>query len=373
MRKAFLILLLCSTILNVSAQKISFETLDTVSALVSQWQYRTSGKTFRDASGDEFELSFPPENFKVWYHDKLATRAVYKKRGNREVLSVTEGIDFSKATAVTVGDDQNGITCVSVHFPKDHLKTQLVENGKVTATVRESRLEFFCPYGVVDSDRKFLFDKMFFGLYGLAVQLKMDKGLMQVDALWNELSDWEKLGAEAFAATYPNSLLALQAKDIATRQQAEAEALARNRKVIQSYAEQYRYQRGLHVDAFTGYNREAARIVKKGNYKSYGNSAAYSAIKGLGNPYPEGPLVLGLQSAGNDIVTSMEYVVYSEKNEQQATARFQAILADLQNRLDQRYISKDGEHYKVTVPGVPTMTLRHISYNKWHAISLLFE
>ncbi len=205
------IALLCFT--QSFAQVVPFETLDSFSTLISQLQKQTDGKSYKDLNGKVYELSFPKENFKVWSYNRLATKAVYKKEGNKEILTLTENIDFSKATGISVAEDYKGIVYIKVDFPKDYLKTQNIENGSVTNTVKESYIQFFCQYGVlVDTADEFLFDKMFDLLYQLAAQLKIEKGLMKEEDMINELADWDDMEMNLFAEKHPNSILAVQAR-----------------------------------------------------------------------------------------------------------------------------------------------------------------
>src|SRR5690349_15531415 len=114
------------------AQSLPFEKLDSISIAISQWQKQTEGQFYIDQNGEIYELSFPAENFKVWSYNKLASHAVYKKQGNREVLALTDNVDFGKASSVTTAESYNGeISYIKVSFPEGSLKTQIIEKGKV--------------------------------------------------------------------------------------------------------------------------------------------------------------------------------------------------------------------------------------------------
>jgi len=79
----------------------------------------------------------------MYSYNQLAIKSEYKKGGGREVLALTENIDFSKATAVKNMAYGGLAGTIRVVFPKDYLKTQLFENGILLSTVNESFLEFF--------------------------------------------------------------------------------------------------------------------------------------------------------------------------------------------------------------------------------------
>ncbi|SCY55704.1 hypothetical protein [Flavobacterium caeni] len=207
--KRLLLLLLFSSVGHAQA---SFEALDSLSVVVSKWQAMTEGTTYKDASGQLQTLSFPEENFQIWFADRMASKAVFKKTGDTEVLALTENIDLSKATGISVSDNYFGVAYIQLDFPEGHLKTQLYENGELKETVGVNRLEFFCRYGALDPNKKFYFDLMFDMVYALCNMMKVEKGLTNVDTIRTELTDWNKLSAAAFLAKHPNSLMATQAK-----------------------------------------------------------------------------------------------------------------------------------------------------------------
>ncbi len=208
MKKIILLLLISFT----AHAQMPFEKLDSLSTVISQWQKMTEKLSYKDLDGKLYELSFPEENFQVWSYDRLASIAVYKKQGEREFLSLTENVDLTKATGVSIAQDYFGVTFIRLDFPEGHLKTQIIEDDKPLKNENSTYLQFFCRYGALDTDKKFYFDKMFDLVYAFCNALKAEKGLTDVQTISDELHDWSKLSNEAFIARHPNSLMVAQAK-----------------------------------------------------------------------------------------------------------------------------------------------------------------
>lgn len=129
-------------------------------------------------------------NFKVWVKDRLATKSVYRRIGNKETVYITDNIDLSKVTAITIGEDYKGVVGLRLAFPPGHLKTNKIENSKLIKTETPAHLDFYCRYGAVDDQKKFYFDRMFDDLYALVALLKIEKGLMTPAIMKQESEDW---------------------------------------------------------------------------------------------------------------------------------------------------------------------------------------
>lgn len=199
-------------LIAISAKaQIRYETLDSLSSSISEMEKQVEGKEYKEDDGEVYRLSFPWENFKVYFYNKLATKAEYQETNGTETLLLTEDIDFSKATGLTVSKDYNKVAYIKVDFPSGHIKTQVFENGNLVGTVNRTSLEFYSQYGAVDKNRKFYFDKMYDELYALCTKLKIDKSLMTESDVRNESADWIKMTAENFIKKHPKSLLAAQA------------------------------------------------------------------------------------------------------------------------------------------------------------------
>lgn len=200
------------------AQSIPFKKLDSVSTLISKWQKQAEGRTYKDINDNISVLSFPQENFKVWSYNKLATHAVYKQQADKEVLALTENIDFSKAIGISWAEDYNDkVSYIKVDFPEGSLNTQVIENGSMIETLNASYLELFCEYVELDSNKITVPDQLFDKLFLLISELKIEKGLEQDAYIRKMRSDWDRMTSEEFLAKYPSSIMASQAKQILQR------------------------------------------------------------------------------------------------------------------------------------------------------------
>lgn len=195
-----------------AAAQVPFEKLDSLSTVVSQWQKMTEATTYKDSDGQIRAISFPAENFQIWSSDRLASKAVYKKNNDLEFLELTENIDLSKATGISVSENYFGSAYIKVDFPAGQLKTQIIENGVLRKTLDQNYLEFFCRYGAIDANKKFYFDLMFDMVYAICNMMKVEKGMVDIQTITAELTDWNKLSNEAFLLKHPKSLMATQAQ-----------------------------------------------------------------------------------------------------------------------------------------------------------------
>jgi hypothetical protein len=209
MKKIIILLtFMLHTIISLQAQTVSYEKLDSITSEISKMQSEVNGKTYNNG-GYEFELSFPEENFKVFYHNQIASNAIYKKQNGKELLYLTENIDFSKATGYVFGITNNDIQFLRVYFPAAYLKTQLYENGVLVNTISEESLEFFMINKNVD---KTIFDY----LLDLITSLQIAKGLTTEAEISNQKKDYDSTlyisDAQKFILKYPSSIHNLHLK-----------------------------------------------------------------------------------------------------------------------------------------------------------------
>ena len=135
----FLSLLILS--FKVTAQNIPYEKLDSISSAISQYQLRSDNLTYNDGK-DDYELSFPENNFQIFSSTNTATKVVNKKSGEKEFVCITENIDLSKVDEAFQVQYPGQAGVVRMNFPEG-VKTQIYTNGVYTNTVREYYLEFF--------------------------------------------------------------------------------------------------------------------------------------------------------------------------------------------------------------------------------------
>jgi hypothetical protein len=375
MRKLLVLFAIALAYFVAAGQSIPFERLDSFSTYISQLQKQTEGKSYKVFNGDDYELSFPEENFKVWSYNKLATLAVYKKSGGKEVLWLTENIDFKKATGITI-EDYKGTACIRVSFQKDHLTMQLIENGKVTATEKEYYLEFFCKYGALDADGKLVMDKMFFTLAELASQLKIEKGLMKEEAWKKELADWPKMSSKDFVVKHPVSLLSAQAKLLVNEERMKEEVtLKKNQKYVLEFVAKYNYRPGISLSEFAALDPKNKDIVDRKvkvdineRHKFYTRSNMHFFTVETG-PFH-------LISDESNTVRYLKYIV-AKGNASKKALKLYEIVQELKRNVDEKYIEigysaespKDLSFVEVKVPG---LGLNIKAYNS-NTVDIVFE
>ena len=200
--KKIIVLFLTQVSLSLQAQTIQHEKLDSISTEISNLQLKANNLPYKDAKGNEYEISFSDNNFEILFYNQLAYKSVYKKWDGKEILALTENIDLSKVTAITKHTSFTDVILVKLYFPTGYLKTQLFENGTLTNTITEEYLEFF----TTNKSRDLLGE----GLIDLVVLFKITKGLTTTEKMTEERIDYTALSKEDFLKKYPNSLNAKQ-------------------------------------------------------------------------------------------------------------------------------------------------------------------
>jgi hypothetical protein len=203
MKRIILLTFILKTSLAI-AQTIPYEKLDSISSEISKLQLKANDLTYKDAKGNEYEISFSDKNFEVLFHNQLAYKSVYKKWDGKEILALTENIDLSKVTAITKHTSFTDVILVKLYFPTGYLKTQLFENGTLTNTITEEYLEFF----TTNKSRDLLGE----GLLDLVVLFKITKGLTTAEKIEEENEYYKSHSEEEFLDKYPLSLKAKQSK-----------------------------------------------------------------------------------------------------------------------------------------------------------------
>lgn len=204
--KPLLVLIFVTLSLNIflHAQNIPYEKLDSISDGISKLQSEMDGKRYYDSAAN-FEMSFPEINFKVNFYNQLACRAIYKKNGNKESLSLTENIDLSKAIGIVSYSINKEFIKVSLYFPKEYLKTQIIEDGKVVNTITQEWIDFFCT-----NDKHTL--SISKALFYLCTRMKKEKGLITAAEIAEQRRDITAITYEAYILKHPASLYTMHAK-----------------------------------------------------------------------------------------------------------------------------------------------------------------
>lgn len=139
------VLFLVSIIINAQ-KKIPYEKLDSISAVISQYQSKSENLLYNDGK-DTYKLSFPDNNFKIFFSTGIATKAVNKTKGDDDFLFLTENIDLTKATDIynTLYPGSAGAYRLVFSEP---VKTQIYKNGDYIETKEENYVEFYFRRGI---------------------------------------------------------------------------------------------------------------------------------------------------------------------------------------------------------------------------------
>lgn len=129
MSKIIPIILFVFITYSVQAQKVSYEKLDSISQYISKRQFAANNKSYSEINRT-VEVSFPKQNFRVLYSNLSATNSIFKKSGNREVTELTENIDLSEVTFITIVSDENDFFVYRLEFPANSIERQIYEDGK---------------------------------------------------------------------------------------------------------------------------------------------------------------------------------------------------------------------------------------------------
>lgn len=135
------------------AQVVPFETLQSFSKEINDFQKNANGKIYADGQA-YYEVSFPETSFNVNFHNQLATKVVYKKNGDKETLEVTENIDFSQATEFKDMAYGGLVGTIRIYFPVGSVKTKYYENGELKHSYSETYVEIF--YDKANNNDKYI-------------------------------------------------------------------------------------------------------------------------------------------------------------------------------------------------------------------------
>ena len=210
----FTAILLLAISYIASAQRVSYQYLDSVTSAICKMQSDVNGYM---SIYNDYKVSFPSASFKINTSNHLATKAVYRefKSDGGEVLFYTEDTDFSTAQGIIVIPMENKkIRQIEVSFPSGTLKVKKVTvNTGVVLPIKDAYVcTFYCLNKYDKSSKSFLFDQMFFYLVDLCNNLKLEKGLITSGQIAAEKADWIALSADQFIQQHPKSILAAQAR-----------------------------------------------------------------------------------------------------------------------------------------------------------------
>jgi|GEM_PF-111975 len=206
MKKIYFLLLIAISFF-IKAQDITYEKIDSISADISQYQLKSENLFYNDGK-DSYELSFPENNFQIFYSTKKATKVVNKRIGDKEFICITENIDLSKADEVFRVQYPGQAGVVRINFPEG-VKTQIYTNGIYTDTIREYYLEFFYNRNDEGSDKELLtrLDGIFSSLK-LGNKIPKEQFLIQErsNSIKKEITDTKELRIDDVVEKYIRAL-----------------------------------------------------------------------------------------------------------------------------------------------------------------------
>ncbi len=324
--KKYITLLLFFIIGNTAfAQKepiLSYEWFEEKSKTISELQMKKTG-----LKSDEFDVTFPKDNTKIYYSDKLASCSFNLKKDGQEFVALTEDIDFSKAKGIF--EDNN---IVYVVFPENSLTMQVYGNGRVN-TAKADAIGFHTNS---DADR----DKMFSTLYEIISFLKIEKGLIRNNGDWEKhWQEFHKMNPYEFYQKYPQSVLAYEGKLL-------EEDYNRQAEFLQSFLKKYNkgVKWGLTIEDALPLDESIKKLykIKKRkidkaylDYKSYfKNATPYASYFNAITEYYFGEL---------SRIKDIDYTILITKDEEEAKQKVEELKKELLNNLDERFQDKKPE------------------------------
>jgi hypothetical protein len=167
----------------------TYEELDAYSKKISQFQLNNSGFTTVE-NGNNFTLTFPEQNFELFYYDKKAS-ASYFINGS---LLLIEDIDLRRVSHVQMTDNS-----IIVYFPSEELKVQVY--GTEYMDFPTDLFEIYTTEGDVKQAFKTLYD--------LINEFKIHEGTTTAYEAKQHWDDFHSLGAYKYFVKYPDGLLSL--------------------------------------------------------------------------------------------------------------------------------------------------------------------
>lgn len=216
--------------------------------------------------------------------------------------------------------------------------------------------------------------------YGLIEQFKKDAKYYLEQY---ENSDEDKYrevykASEFVSKKYPDR----QAYDRIVAERSAADARLQQAKQDTAKAKAYaatlmkRFQYIPHtsLSKLTEQNSYAAKLANT-RIESYNGSYWYSAIKGLGNPYPEGALTIGLKGSYHSMVSGYTYCIKSNKNAVEVTGTYKELATEILANVPRTFVTKqtsDAVEFKDPATGI-TILASIYNYNKWMAATIAFS
>lgn len=216
--KKVIIFIIVNTFFTIAhSQTAPYEFLDSLSTQISNLQSEANGQTYEEGN-DKYELTFAEENFKILISNRLANNAVYKKKGDIEILEFTENIDLTKAISFKGFYNNNKISGFRMLFPEGSIKTQVFENGHLKETKTINYIDFFSnknnsSQGISSMNTWKLFNTLAYLSNALkSEKVPFDYNIEELDKEWKEVIDISEIDYfKKFVTKYKGTLYEAQA------------------------------------------------------------------------------------------------------------------------------------------------------------------
>jgi hypothetical protein len=380
----------------IIAQTIPYRKLDSLSTVFSKYQLEANGYSYNDGS-QNYEVSFPEQNFKIWAYNRKASYSIYKKWGDKEILASTDNIDLTKVDSIQwlnswQTPSSEFLFVFRIYFPKNSLITQLFENGKLIKTINEGYIDYFIMFTNKPDFSSYKFMKFYTEFINLIYLLKEEKNIKTTFSLEQIKNDWiaaidNKSGNAAsedfksFITKYPKTLYSAYAtklfnlvKDAELKEQQKLDA---NRKFVNDIAFEYKFKKGLYLSQFIGENSERAEFLSNSKFTVLGNTTTYNSKMKLknfvGNPWTNGLNSISVDNRSNTVITCT-FNNTGEKNE--TFTSYQNFVNKLKKNLAPEYVLTKNNGYEIRVPGAETyLDVYYLDtdvYNKWALWYIVF-
>ncbi len=324
----------------------SYERLEKFSKNISKKQFEANGKTYNDGKTD-YEISFPEENFTVYFNSQLATNIVYKKSNNKELMYLTENISLGRVVGFTSVIRDNNIIVWKIDFGRFNVTTQIFDNGKLTGTTSSNELILY-EYKNADKEKT----ESSFLVYFSNICNAMKKSISMITdvALKAEDKDWldESIAMDDFVKKHPNSVRTMQVKHlIENKKREELNEYNSVYSFMDRLCQLYKFKLGLSEKEFITYNPESSKIIKSRKRDPYngGHTLMYW------RQYDR----LGINTIDftDGIVSRYEERVVEEKGHKKSQSYFTELLNDVKKNIPSSYfqliVLADRDYQSLTI------------------------
>ncbi len=311
--------------INAVSQNMPYQELDSLSNRISELQFAANGITYREA-GDDYKLSFPKENFKVFTANRMAMNAVYKKEtGKPEILELTENIDLTKITSFKGHFGNDEMVCFRMVFPEGSITTKVYENGQLTKTITNNYIDFYSNLNKSKTNSNYNTWQLFNSLVYLAHSLKAEKKLFnynidELDKKWKQTVDVYKVSEiKEFIAKNKGTLYVAQGERMLEGIANWDKQRKNKREWLLNFADslsaKYKFKPDMFYYLYKDFNPAVAKVKLK--YYNNGNYWGYPATsytrKNLSFDNISEDYFVGYLADANDKIINLSYYFHSEK------------------------------------------------------------